>query len=85
MVLLLYAIILESEGMIMNEQFRKLLDHLQASHPGATIQYFDASEGIPLSAFNFLDEPLYPPKTVYKIFSPTSNEQSEGNDERLPS
>ncbi len=52
----------------MDELTKNFLEHYRATHPGMPIKYFDASEGLPISAFNPIEEPAFPPKTVYQDF-----------------
>src|SRR6266704_5947752 len=54
----------------MDELTKNFLEHYRATHPGMPIKYFDADEGLPISAFNLIEEPTFPPKTVYQDFPP---------------
>ncbi len=60
----------------MDELTKNFLEHYRATHPGMPIKYFDASEGIPISAFNPIEEPAFPPKTVYQDFPPQAKGQT---------
>ncbi len=52
----------------MDDLTQDFLEHWRNTHTGDAIKYFDASEGIPASAFNSIDEPAFPPKSVYQDF-----------------
>src|SRR5437660_11572567 len=52
----------------MDDLTKGLIEHLKRKSPGIRIQYFDASEGIPVSDMNSIEHPTFPPKNVYKDF-----------------
>jgi len=58
----------------MDELTKGFLTHWQKTHPGGTIKYFDASEPVHISQFNLIEEPTFPPKTLYKDFPLHENE-----------